>query len=396
MVIKKGFIDKMKYALLISETELDEILEESLVKLRQKAYLISAAIDFNSALNLINHKNQLSKFDLVIINGENRRLEALELAKLLSSYKLSQITVVTYMTKASLNEASRFGAYGSFLEDSHSIVNFLDHLNERVETKYQKKNLISIVGLDTNKENTYLLLSLAKYLSLLDKRSLISETDLHPRLKFRLGVKHFKSLLHESNTEAIFDYNWLKSYLEPSSISSKTFYLSLFDKVQYKLNNTINLERLNTAIDISIEKFDFHLIDLGSDLHSQLNLELLKRTRYLIININAEPFIDQTYKELKSFLEKEFALECYCVLHCESKKQAKKYSQLNAEEWLEVLNELPVIVSELGLELNDFLGSKQYQKNLAYLTAKSLLEKFQFFLNEAEETKEEKKCFSLN
>jgi hypothetical protein len=56
----------MKHALLISEIEEADCLINALNELRNRSYIISEAIKFESGLNFLSIRNNINKFDLII------------------------------------------------------------------------------------------------------------------------------------------------------------------------------------------------------------------------------------------------------------------------------------------------------------------------------------------
>ena len=341
----------MKHALLISEVEEAACLINALNELRNRSYIISEAVNFESSLNFLSIRNNINKFDLIIINASERKLEALEFCKYLSNFKLEKIRILVFLPNASLHEASKFGFFGAFTEDENSIEKFILNLEKEKDTKNKTKNLICISSLTNSLDSSSVFLSLAKLLGSKEQKTLLSETSLYQTVRQLLNIQDFKTLLESS----IVQY-------------------SMFD------------------LNLAIEKFDHCLIDIASDFSSEINIQLLKRTKYLFIVLENRPNIHEDYKRLKSFLENEYKLLCFSIISS-SNAQIKKYHEVTKQEWLEKLEEQPLLVSDLDFNLALFLKNQKLKFNSAEVLANEMLHKMN--LDFGTEKRIENKWFSL-
>jgi hypothetical protein len=383
----------MKHALLISEIEEADCLINALNELRNRSYIISEAVKFESGLNFLSIRNNINKFDLIIINASERRLEALEFCKYLSNFKLEKIRILVFLPGASLHEASKFGFFGAFTEDENSIEKFILNLEKEKSTKNKTKNLICISSLTNSLDSSSVFLSLAKLLGSKEQKTLLSETSLYQTVRQLLNIQDFKTLLESSIVPySMFDINWLKTYLEPTQLGENSLYLSLFKNPSFKLSPALDQIKLDNALNLAIEKFDHCLIDIASDFSSEINIQLLKRTKYLFIVLENRPNIHEDYKRLKSFLENEYRLLCFGIISS-SNAQIKKYREITKQEWLEKLEEEPLLVSDLDFNLALFLKNQKSKFNSAEVLANEMLHKMN--LDFGTEKRIENKWFSL-
>jgi hypothetical protein len=190
----------------------------------------------------------------------------------------------------------------------------------------------------------------------------------------------------------MFDINWLKTYLEPTQLGENSLYLSLFKNPSFKLSPALDQIKLDNALNLAIEKFDHCLIDIASDFSSEINIQLLKRTKYLFIVLENRPNIHEDYKRLKSFLENEYRLLCFGIISS-SNAQIKKYREITKQEWLEKLEEEPLLVSDLDFNLALFLKNQKSKFNSAEVLANEMLHKMN--LDFGTEKRIENKWFSL-
>jgi hypothetical protein len=383
----------MKHALLISEVETVNCLINALNELKSRSYIISEAIKFENAINFLSIRNNINKFDLIIINASNRRLEALEFCKYLSSFKLEKTRILVFLPDASLHEASKFGFLGAFTEDEKSIGKFVLNLENEKNSKNKTKNIICISSLTNSSDSSSVCLSLAKLLGSKEQKVLLSETSLYQIIRHLLQLQNFKTLL-EGNTiqDSIFDINWLKTYLEPNELGENSIYLNLFQDPSFKLNSDLDLIKLDNALNLTIEKFDHCLIDIASDFSSEINIQILKRTKYLFIVLENRPNIHEDYKRLKYFLENEYKLICFAIISS-STTQIKRYREISNHEWLKNLEETPLLVGDLEFNLALFLKNKKSKFNSAEILANEMLQKMN--LDFSTERKIENKWFSL-
>jgi hypothetical protein len=383
----------MKHALLISEVEEAACLINALNELRNRSYIISEAVNFESSLNFLSIRNNINKFDLIIINASARKLEALEFCKYLSNFKLEKIKILVFLPDASLHEASKFGFFGAFTEDENSIETFILNLEKEKDTKNKTKNLICISSLTNSSDSSSVFLSLARLLGSKDQKTLLSETSLYQTVRQLLNIQDFKTLLESSIVQySMFDINWLKTYLEPTKLGENSLYLSLFKNPSFKLSPALDQIKLDNALNLAIEKFDHCLIDIANDFSSEINIQLLKRTKYLFIVLENRPNIHEDYKRLKSFLENEYKLLCFGIISS-SNAQIKKYREVTKQEWLEKLEEQPLLVSDLDFNLALFLKNQKSKFNSAEVLANEMLQKMN--LDFGTEKRIENKWFSL-
>jgi hypothetical protein len=383
----------MKHALLISEVEEAACLINALNELRNRSYIISEAVNFENGLNFLSIRNNINKFDLIIINASARKLEALEFCKYLSNFKLEKIKILVFLPDASLHEASKFGFFGAFTEDENSIETFILNLEKEKDTKNKTKNLICISSLTNSSDSSSVFLSLARLLGSKDQKTLLSETSLYQTVRQLLNIQDFKTLLESSIVQySMFDINWLKTYLEPTKLGENSLYLSLFKNPSFKLSPALDQIKLDNALNLAIEKFDHCLIDIANDFSSEINIQLLKRTKYLFIVLENRPNIHEDYKRLKSFLENEYKLLCFGIISS-SNAQIKKYREVTKQEWLEKLEEQPLLVSDLDFNLALFLKNQKSKFNSAEVLANEMLQKMN--LDFGTEKRIENKWFSL-
>jgi len=383
----------MKHALLISEVEEADCLINALNELRNRSYIISEAVNFENGLNFLSIRNNINKFDLIIINASARKLEALEFCKYLSNFKLEKIKILVFLPDASLHEASKFGFFGAFTEDENSIEKFILNLEKEKDTKNKTKNLICISSLTNSLDSSSVFLSLAKLLGSKEQKTLLSETSLYQTIRQLLNIQDFKTLLESSIVQySMFDINWLKTYLEPTKLGENSLYLSLFKNPSFKLSPALDQIKLDNALNLAIEKFDHCLIDIANDFSSEINIQLLKRTKYLFIVLENRPNIHEDYKRLKSFLENKYKLLCFSVISS-SNAQIKKYREVTKQEWLEKLEEQPLLVSDLDFNLALFLKNQKSKFNSAEVLANEMLQKMN--LDFGTEKRIENKWFSL-
>lgn len=386
----------MKQILFVSSQTLSPQLELCLSELNQKGFRFVTIREFSKVIKCI--KNSLS--DTVIIDSSEQKLESYELAKEIKQFFKSSIKVFVYLPDSSLNEASKFGLVNAEVEDEKSISTLVNKISSGTDQEFfVEENFSSIYGLDGGIGSSTIALILSEYLSKNSSKVLIAETTSNFSLKSLLKLEDDHAILandYSKNYSQSRDLDWFRAFLNESLLMQGVYYLNLFnnlqDKKNYFLNQSNKLNQLREDLsklardfessnellftkqdlisslltnadllkiiskELSGESFGFFfeimqlgsqlvnnfIFDLGTNLFSSLNRQVLRMTKNLIFVFRDNINLKEEYLKQKLFLEEEFKLKIIPVL-VPNPYQQNSYKTLSERDWKNLIGEVPLI-----------------------------------------------------
>lgn len=383
----------MKTILLVSATELVPELKLSLSELNTRGVNFLTEADFSKVINVI----KMTGIDTVVINSQAKKLESYELAREIKHYFKSVIKVFVYLSDSNPNEGSRFGLVNAEVEDAKSVMSLVDKVFvSNFNNNQLKENIIALYSLHGGAGASSISIALSQYLMSSQQKTLIAESSNNSSIKKLLRINSVHSFFSEENFRMLNqnkDSDWFKAFLNESPAFTGLFYLELFKNIfeaeAYKesmrkkfldlgdelqaLKPTVanlytegdylnrltylsNLTKLHyneisgqhislfyEIIRLGSQMFDNFIFDIGSDISSALNRQILKTAKTLVIVFKDKSCIKEEYLSHKNFLEQEFNLTIIPVLSCDSNHSLVNYKKLTHDDWLSLLGDVPVI-----------------------------------------------------
>jgi MinD-like ATPase involved in chromosome partitioning or flagellar assembly len=379
--------------LLVSATELAPELKLSLSELNTRGVSFVTETDFSRVLSVI----KMTGIDTVIINSHAKKLESYELAREIRHYFKSLIKVFVYLLDSNPNEGSRFGLVNAEVEDAKTVMSLVDKVFiANSENNQLNENITVLYSLHGGAGASSISIALAEYLTNSQQKTLIAENSNNSSIKKLLRINPAHSFFSEENFRVLNqnkDLDWFKAFLNESSVFAGLFYLELFknifeaeaykesmrkkfldlgeelqalnpkttklytendcsNKLTYMSNliklyyNEITGQHITSfyeIIQLGSQIFDNFIFDIGSDISSALNRQILKAAKTLVIVFRDKPSIKEEYSNHKNFLEQEFNLKIIPVLSCDSNNNLVNYKKLSDDDWLNLLGDVPVI-----------------------------------------------------
>jgi hypothetical protein len=370
----------MKKFLLINNRNLDSALELCLAELKNKQFTITEIASFSEYENIANRN-----FDVILINSINEKLSTLDF---IADFKnINDTNLYVYLPKVSGPEASKFGLNGAAVEDQHSISSFVERAGSQ-SPKNQKSKTFNTCFLNLNGQagtsSSAILLSI--FLKTISLNSVIVDLADNKGLSHLLDLGDNSALLeHEANNQ---DESWLNTFMCQSKNSllilnafnqlhSKHLYkekhsqwsneaskhldflinnysydhqikIEDLEYIQNYLNasrNFINMSDVNFTLELNqlLSKYCKNLIfDLGADIHSHLNQEVLNKADKIYVCAREEQGLNESYSRLKDFLLREFDKPCSLILNL--KNSNPKLIKQSENTWLSYFNEVPFLM----------------------------------------------------
>lgn len=363
--------------LFISETEIDPNLQLSIEEMLAQKIRITKPLAFNSAINKI--KN--SFFDHVLINGDLRKLDAYELCKEIKFNFRNTLHTFVYLPEANVNEASRFGLINAEVEDKESIKTLANKFFiEKAKVIDIEENIISVFSPYGGVGVSSISLLLAYTLDHLGKNSILIETSYQQSIKNLLDLGTNPALLTQKQSIGNSDPDWLLGFIAQTNLIPKLHYINLFNTIQEQdiysnlikdkidaiihdlplyesrismLSNALTLiskeldgSTLNLFNDIiqagSKLSKDF-IFDLGKDISSPLNRQLLRYSQTLILVLKDTPNLKEEYLSYKEIFIKRGIKNIILAISNISNKNNNYLSKISNEQWTEALDTVPIL-----------------------------------------------------
>lgn len=417
----------MSEILFISETELDQALSDAIQELNSYQHSVSLAIKFDKAIDYLKAK----ECNTVLINAPKRKFEAYQLSKEIKELFRGAVRVLIYSNDSSVNEASKFGLVNAEVEDANSIVQIVDKLPKENKRDFiVNEKFFSIYALDKEEASTEIALMLAYVLSKNGVDSLLLESSNDNNIEERLGIGTKAALLdrdRSKETDLTKDLDWFLAYVSENPLFARSHYLHLFankiNKLKYLQEQKLYAAKLAKdlkefiqdteqssstavaenlyAIASTLESHgreingkSHHLFDeiihtgsklcnyficnLGSDLYSSVNQQLLYFSNQILVLIKDQSSsrLKEKYIQCKQELETNFTVQCQAVFLCEAQNY-NEYKKLSESDWLELLGEKPILISlasDLILRL-EYQQEKTVQNSALYQDLENYLTK---------------------
>ena len=386
----------MKQILFVSGSELSAQLKLSLSELSNRGFRFMTVAEFSKVI--ISLKN--SCIDTVVINSESRKLEAYELAKDIKDHFKSSIKVFVYLPESSANEGSKFGLVNAEVEDDKSIASLVNKISPEGSQGYViDENITAIYSLHGGVGASTISLALAEYFYQGKEKTLLAETTNNFGLKRLLNLEDGHAILSRDYSRDFNqgkDLDWFKAFLQESLLVPGSFYLNLFNNISerhgFNASFAAKVEELSVNLDEQISNFensnevlftkqefvsnllgisnsmklsakelsgdsltlffeilqlgsqlvDIFIFDIGSDCFSNLNQQILKTAKNLVIVFRDNIDLKEEYLAQKEFLERAYRLKITPVLVPDIYQQ-NSYKKFSSQDWQELIGDIPVV-----------------------------------------------------
>lgn len=378
----------MKSILFVTESNPDSLLNLVLNELSSHGFSSSFPVRFTKALEFLRIHPSTK---VVLIDARAFKLEAYELCKKIKDTYKGLVKVYIFLDESNLNEASRFGLAQAEVEDPSTIKNLAEKLSYEKEKKiFLDENISSIYSLSGGAGSSTLMILLSHFLSEDMKNTLCLDLSHSQSLRRYLALqpRHFlfnRTLETEFNLEK--DLDWLDNYISKSELIPRMSYLNLYSnaKDRYKVLEEAAdcLENLVSETELSKVRDSINLIskelqgksyslfediirlgsklasnmffDLGNDLGSPINKQLLNYSKNLIVLFKDEFFISDLYKEEKKHFQ-TLNLNVLPII-CPGASY-KNYLKLNEKDWIDILEDYPLVMPYKPEEIMAFTLDK--------------------------------------
>lgn len=383
----------MSDVLFVSETEVMPELEMAKNEIAHYGYVVSFPVTYSKALQYLRGTTS----NVVLINANNKKIEAYELCKEIKETFRGAIKAYVYIPDSSPNEGSKFGLVNAEVEDAKSITSIVDKMPSKSQRDYiLDENVISVYGMHGGVGASFITILLAHTLNHHGHNSLVLESSNTRAIKKYLNLENKLSLLVRDKSKELDqakDLDWFSGFLSRTSLIPKMSYLNLFpsseSKSDYLEQPSESLAKLAADVDRFIEDgkqrqrtadeinaylfgiansmklvskdligesfslFD-EVIQLGSkiskniffdisnDIYSPLNKQLLKLSNVIVLVFRDTTNIKEEYQEQKNFFKEKHNLKVVPVIAPPHYYYAK-YEALKAEDWQEILGDVPMI-----------------------------------------------------
>lgn len=374
--------------LLASENDLSSSIKLFLLECNNRSISISSPSRFAEVVTRVKR----FKYNIVIINAQDNKLEALNLCYNLKQEFKGSIKAFVYISEANAHEGSKFGLLNAEVEDDQSIKALVDKVLIYETNIVIEENITSVLNLTGDSGASFVTLLLAYGLNLQQTHALVLETGNDFALKRYLNLDSGLALLSndsglEPSTDK--DVEWFKTFLLRSEKFSGTFYLNLFNNYQDKMtfancqlglinlilkdledfqDQPINKKKITVikeSLRYLIKELDgsskslFNEIvclgskfaknfffDLGSDYVSGLNSQLLSFSKNLIILFKDRKNIAIQYKSFRDYIKAKYSLNIIPVVASDLYNYGN-YTKLSKKKWTEILDEVPLVMPDL-------------------------------------------------
>ncbi len=388
--------------ILVSETKPSMVFQLAQAELSKEGLLVSNPVSFEQTIDVL----KASKASFVVINAEQRKLEAFELCQKIKHDLKGGVKVFVYLPDASLNEASKFGLLNAEVEDEHSLGNLSSKILINKPRQYlYNETTIAVCGLSGGLGASHIVVLMAYALGLIGQEALLLESTNNFTIKQILQLRSNLALLgHDRSRDSnqVLDADWFNNFVSKTKLLPLTSYLNLFnspeDRLQYLLQSTktcqqiIDFAQLAESILIkqqgltqdfsssfatkeikqqllaiktsarylekdlqgqSLSLFDeiiglgstlasTMIFDLGSDLSSSLNRQLLHLSKYLVVVLKDDANVKANYNALRNFVIDQYPCIVVPVLASNSERYLR-YKAIDDDSWLDILGEKPLI-----------------------------------------------------
>lgn len=369
--------------LFVSETNIHPNLELVLEELIAQKIRISKSLDFSSATNHL----KSNFFETVIINGDSKKLDSYELCKEIKTNFRNSIKVYVFIADANANEGSKFGLVEAEVEDKDSIKNLANKIYAKKQKNIEiEENIISFyspyggLGLSS-------ICSLTAYtLDHLNKTSLLLETNENQSIKRLFEFGESLTFLNHEQSGSNQDLDWFYGFISKTTLMPNVHYLNLFNSIndksnsQQKLNNKLNdliheleksspnirlvhsslklinkeiqgesLALFNHIIQTGSKLTENFIFDLGRDVFSSFNKQLLKYSQNLVIMLKDTPYLKEEFIDHKKYFI-QIGIKNIIPVIASNPFNKSYLNKISDEEWIGLLGEIPVIYPYLPEE----------------------------------------------
>ena len=371
--------------LFITETQILPELDLIKRELLDQGFSNLIKVDFANGMDLL----KASKFNCVLINANDKKIEAYEFCLKLRSALGLDFKVFVFMPQASLNEASKFGKINAEIVDLGSLSVMVDTLKAHDSSLLAPKKIHSILSINGGLGASTLAVLLAFACHQQKKSALVMEATNKFTVRDLLGINPGKAFLTRDRTlehKQILDQKWFKGFVQVSSQHSYAKYLDLFtssdEKISYLEKTAFYCENLNEQINeighheikpyqlnmISdslrliaqdlrgdtgvlldeLVKFlysgdDEVLVDLGLEHQSTLNRQFMDLSKNIIMVFSDQPGTKSILLDLKNHLTKKYSANLIGVFVCDI-ENFSFYQNISKAEWHSTIGFVPLIM----------------------------------------------------
>jgi hypothetical protein len=377
--------------LFVSETLIKPELQLAQAEISHYGYSLSFPVPLAKSINCL----KTMQINTVIINANEKKMEAYELCREIKEVFRGAIKVFVFLPNSSASEGSKFGLVNAEVEDERSIKGIVGKLPRKKHRDYiLEENITSIYSIHGGTGSSFMTVLLAYALSRFGQRSLILESSHDFTVKQMLRLDHSLALLARDLSKEINqskDDDWFHGFIARSDFMPGMSYLNLFNSLSDKnrfltrscdslAKIAAELEQLNKRInqpqiyDLNFEIFSLQnslkliagelqgdsyslfdeiirlgsrqskniFFDLSDDIFNPLNKQLLRFSKNIVILFKDLHGVKDQYREQKEYFFQEYNLELVPVL-APLHHHYGKYTKLGHNDWTQILGEVPLI-----------------------------------------------------
>lgn len=375
--------------LFISETELAPELSLAKHEISSQQLRMTNPISFAKAIQSL----KSNFFEVILINGFNKKLDTYELCREIKNLFRNTVRIFVFLPEVNANEASRFGLLNAEVEDKVSIINLASKLVSRnsKEKPEIEENITALYSPYGGIGTSSIAISMAYTLSHFEQSSILIETNTNQSIKNTFKLHDSLALLaRDSTKDSNLDQDWFSGFISKTPFIANLYYLNLFNSLQEKLKyfdkdleqlqdlhleagKLLNHEELsvkektlklnliynslkllskelegssyslfNEIIQTGAKLSHNFIFDLGTDILSPLNKQLLKYTKNVVLVLKDSSHLAQSYHEHKTYLESKDIKSIIPVI-ATNEFNYQRLSRIPEDNWLELMDEVPLI-----------------------------------------------------
>lgn len=375
--------------LFISETDLIPELVLAKQEISSQQLRMTNPINFAKAIQSL----KSNFFEVILINGYNKKLDTYELCREIKNIFRNTVRIFVFLPEVNANEASRFGLLNAEVEDKVSIINLASKLLSRnsKEKPEIEENVTAIYSPYGGIGTSSIAISMAYSLNRFEQSSILIETNTNQSIKNTFDLHDSLPLLARDNSkDSNLDQDWFSGFISKTPFMPNLFYLNLFNSLTEKINyfdkdlvqlqdlhleagKLLNYEELsnkertlklnliynslkllskelegssyslfNEIIQTGTKLSHNFIFDLGTDIFSPLNKQLLKYTKSVVLVLKDSAHLAQNYHEHKTYLGTK-GIQSIIPVIAANEFNYQRLSKIPEDNWLELLGEVPVI-----------------------------------------------------
>ncbi len=387
--------------LFISETDLMPELSLAKDEISSQQLRMTNPISFSKAI----YSLKSNFFEVILINGYNKKLDSYELCREIKNIFRNTVRIFVFLPEVNANEASRFGLLNAEVEDKVSIINLASKLlsrNSREKPEIEE-NITALYSPYGGIGTSSIAISMAYTLNRFEQSSILLETSTNQSIKNIFDLHDSLPLLARDNSkDSNHDQDWFSGFISKTPFIPNLYYLNLFNSIQEKIKyfdkdlvqlqdlyaeagKLLNYEELsskertlklnliynslkllgkelegnsyslfNEIIQTGAKLSHNFVFDLGTDIFSPLNKQLLKYSKNIILVLKDSIHLAQSYHEHKTYLETK-GIKSIIPVIAANEFNYQRLNKIPEDSWLELLGEVPLIYPYALEEISNLL-----------------------------------------